>query len=177
MGQLDIAPETVHDTDTFIFLLEYLVWMTRKAFRIVDCLPDTVLTTFKDASKPGVLRTLQHVYRADEYYFRCIKGLPVAPGMPVPETYNDLKMAWKQLHSEMLCWANDASVKPRDHIITGWSKWPLWVVVSHIVNHAAQHLAQVALLAQQAGYDLREEDKLDLILYFLERHPLAGKDA
>jgi hypothetical protein len=38
-------------------------------------------------------------------------------------------------------------------------------------------LAQVALLAQQAGYDLREEDKLDLILYFLERHPLAGKDA
>jgi uncharacterized damage-inducible protein DinB len=161
-------------SDLLLAHLEYAAWAAERTFRMVDRLPAATLSQPVTSSFPSILETLQHIYQWDSYYLTHLRGGSVQLDAVIPPgTYPELKEEWRQVHREVHQWAT-AHLEDRKHVLlTGWSTWPTWMVVMQVANHATHHLGQVLTLLRQAGCTPAQEDWTDLILFYLERYPVA----
>jgi uncharacterized damage-inducible protein DinB len=159
--------------DLLIAHLEYAAWAAERTLAMLDRLPPDVLTRPVVSSFPTMLETLQHIYQWDQYYLVHLRGGRVALDTIVPpESYRELKDAWRKLHSELAHWANSHLSERKDVLLHGWATWPTWMIVMQIGNHASHHLGQMLTLIRQAGYAPVQSDWTDLILYYLQRFPV-----
>ena len=162
-------PET--DFELLLAHVEYSIWATEKTLAMVDRLPEAAVTQKVESSFPSILATLVHVYRGDRYYFALMKGeeTKAAP----PETYQELKREWANLHGEMTAWARDHLRARKDVVLKGWGVWPCWMALMQMVSHGTHHRGQVVTLLRQAGCTPTPDDFTDLIFYYLQRFPQA----
>ena len=164
------APDV--DPDLLVTHLEYAAWAAQKTLAMADKLPSAALTQPIKSSFPTILATMQHVYGWDKYYFIHLQGGSIErEAVEAPETYDELKHEWANLHSEMIGWAKENLASQKDAVLRGWGVWPSWMVVMQIANHATHHYGQLITLFHQLGYAPEPADWTDLIIHYLRRYP------
>jgi uncharacterized damage-inducible protein DinB len=161
--------------DLLLAHLEYAAWAVERTFAMLDRLPEEALTAPVVSSFPSILATMQHLYQWERYYFTRLQGGTVALEAVVPPaTYAALREGARAQHAEMLAWARASLAADKEVVLHGWAQWPVWMLVMQIANHTTHHLGQVLTLLRQTGYAPEAfADWTDLILYYLQRYPVA----
>ena len=172
----DSAPDI--PVELLIAHAEYAAWAAERTLGMLDRLPPDALTRPVISSFPTILETLQHIYQWDRYYLVHLQGGSVALEEIVPpQSYAEIKDAWRTVHGELREWATIHLRQRKDVLLHGWATWPTWMIIMQIANHASHHLGQVLTLIRQAGYTPVQSDWTDLILFYLQRFALQGTTA
>ena len=172
MSEVASAGKPAVDPELLIAHLEYAAWATERTLGMVDQLPSSALSQPVQSSFPTLLATLQHVYGWDKYYFIHMRGEHAErESIDEPQTYDELKREWTNLHRDMISWANEHVASRRDVVLDGWGMWPTWMIVMQVASHGTHHFGQVVTLRRQLGYTPKITDFTDLLLYYLRRYP------
>jgi uncharacterized damage-inducible protein DinB len=137
--------------------LDYMKWADEVALEAVA------------RQMPESLRTLQHIYLAEQVWLARVRGNPLARVdlADAPGDVAALLGLWPGLHEEWLALADStgdwgASVHYRMNSgVEGDS--PLWQIVLHVANHGSYHRGQVSAILRAAGYT---PAATDLMLYY-----------
>jgi uncharacterized damage-inducible protein DinB len=137
--------------------LDYMKWADEVALEAVA------------QQMPESLKTLQHIYLAEQVWLARVRGNPLArvDSADGPGDVSALQGLWPGLHSEWLGLA--ASVSDWGALVhyrmnsgvEGDS--PLWQIVLHVANHGSYHRGQVSAMLRAAGF---APAATDLILYY-----------
>jgi uncharacterized damage-inducible protein DinB len=106
----------------------------------------------------SMLDTLNHVYLAEQLWFKRIEGENARlADLAVPSSSEALANAWPDLHQSWLAWVDSLGVDDLAGPFTfrssagGELTMPYWQIVLHVVNHGSYHRGQFTTLLRQAG--------------------------
>ena len=160
------------DPDLLLTHLEYTQWATQKTLAMIDRLPADALTKPLVSSFPSILETLRHSFHWDKYYLTHLQGGHVEVGEIIPPaTYETLKQEWPTVHADLQAWVRANLPAKQNQMLSGWADWPVWMAIMQVANHTTHHLGQLVTLVRQAGYEPKQSDWTDLILYYMQRYP------
>jgi uncharacterized damage-inducible protein DinB len=137
--------------------LEYMKWADEIALEAVA------------RQMPENLKTLQHIYLAEQVWLARVRGNPLARVdlADAPPDVSGLQGAWPGVHSEWLTLAastDDWGVPLQYRLNSGLEgESPLWQVVLHVANHGSYHRGQVSAMLRAAGF---VPAATDLMLYY-----------
>jgi uncharacterized damage-inducible protein DinB len=118
---------------------------------------------------PESLKTLQHIYLAEQVWLARVRGNPLArvDSADAPGDVSALQRLWPVLHGEWLelsasvsDWGSPVHYRMNSGV-EGNS--PLWQIVLHLANHGSYHRGQVSAMLRAAGF---VPAATDLILYY-----------
>lgn len=174
---VDSAPVT---PDYIRFLYDYTYWARDRVLRRAERLSEEDYVRDRGFDHGGLRGTLVHVLSAETVWRNRWQGVsPLAPltGEDVP-TFDALTRLWSLEEAKMRAFIEGltppALAREVEYMSTDGSKKyrnPLWEMMVHVVNHAAQHRSEVALALTQLGYSPGD---LDMIAFIREKQSENG---
>jgi uncharacterized damage-inducible protein DinB len=154
------------------YQLDFTTWATERMLIAIKSLtPEELTRDFKTADK-SILGTLAHDYRAERVWLNRLQGNKVDFRVEGDDTLEALQANWPKLRIGWSDWARGlteeaaaADIAYSDLKGNTW-KQPLWLIVSHVVNHSTHHRGQAVGFIRALG---RTPPNLDLITFSRER--------
>jgi uncharacterized damage-inducible protein DinB len=118
---------------------------------------------------PDSLKTLEHIYLAEQVWLARVRGNPLARVDPAdaPPDVSALQQLWPAIHTEWLDLAastGDWSAEVHYRMNSGVEgDSPLWQIVLHLANHGSYHRGQISAMLRAAGF---APAATDLLLYY-----------
>jgi uncharacterized damage-inducible protein DinB len=137
--------------------LEYMKWADEVALGAVA------------RQMPESLKTLQHIYLAEQVWLARVRGNPWArvDSADAPGNVAALQGLWPGLHREWLELAasvGDWGAPVHYRMSSGVEgDSPLWQIVLHVANHGSYHRGQVSAMLRAEGF---APAATDLMLYY-----------
>jgi uncharacterized damage-inducible protein DinB len=170
----------MHQED-ILLLLDYATWANRRLLAAAEKLSPKQYTAPTAANYGSLRGILEHMLVSYVTWRRRCQaeinpaGLPEPGPLPGSDDYPDLASYTARLEDEMrlfrtyLLTLNDQELRQRVHYQTskgiGYQN-PLWLIVTHLVNHCTQHRSEAAELLTQWACSPGD---LDLIVYLREQ--------
>lgn len=161
--------------DDIRLLFDYSYWATTRVLNAAAHLDQEQYIAPGTASHGSLRDTLAHTLAAEmTWRRRCQEGFsPTSlPGGADFPTLARLQQTWQAEESAMrgyLATLDDADLDTIIHYKTTKGvplQYPLWHLLTHVVNHGTQHRAEAAILLTNFGHSPGD---LDLILFLHQR--------
>lgn len=162
-------------TDDYLrTLYAYSAWANERIFDSAARLSDEQYRAEGGASFGSARDTLVHLVSAQRVWFDRCRLLPSPPALQ-PADFPDvaaLRSAWERTDGEMRAFVDGldaAALAGIIHYVNSAGKpntYPLWQILLHQANHAAQHRAEVAMLLTSFGHS---PGLLDFLYYLDQR--------
>jgi uncharacterized damage-inducible protein DinB len=150
--------------------LEFMKWADEIMLAALLKVPADKVSVDMGNSFKSMLDTLNHVYLAEQVWFKRIEGENARlADLAVPPSPEALAQAWPELHQSWLSWADSLSAEDLAGPFTFRNNTgvettiPYWQIVLHVVNHGSYHRGQFTTLLRQAAVT---PPATDLFVYY-----------
>ena len=141
-------------------LFAYNEWANRRIFQSVHPVPAEDFTRDLGSSFPSIRDTLVHILGAEWIWLRRWKGISPKslPGSDEIASLEDIRHRLDDVELERRAFLHDLTNHELNRSIryanTKGEEWeyPLWEMLSHVVNHSTYHRGQVATMLRQLGH-------------------------
>jgi uncharacterized damage-inducible protein DinB len=114
------------------------------------------LAAVPSGGSPGLLTTLNHIYRAEAVWLRRVLGGPAAQLAHIADAPDaeSLRILWRPVNQGWIDWAHYAAweqMVPRQDSRGNKHALPAWQIAMHVVNHESCHRGQAVAQMREAG--------------------------
>ncbi|HLJ81075.1 MAG TPA: DinB family protein [Ktedonobacterales bacterium] len=154
--------------DSLRTLYAYSTWANQRILDSALCLEPAELLADGGASFGSVRDTLVHLVSAQRVWLARCRHQPTPPALQ-PEDFPDVAAiysTWEPLDEETSAFVaglDDGALGETVHYVNSAGEpnaYPLWQILFHQINHAAQHRAEVAMILTSYDYSPGGQDFL-----------------
>ena len=151
----------------------YNTWANRQILATVAQLSAEELLGTTHTSFGSIRNTLIHIATAQHYWLARARQQPAPPDLDPADSpdYPAIAVVWNAIDQDMRAFVDTLGDADLLEIIRYTNTrgeanaYPLWQILFHQYNHAAQHRSEIALLLTELGYST---GWLDYLLYLDE---------
>lgn len=162
------------NADHFRTLYDYNYWAHRQVWNCVLTLTDEQFTQPMDYAFGSIGGQIVHTMSAEWMWFSRIRGTSPAAMLSETDfpTRSAIRTKWDSIEADNQAWLKSLTDSMLEGIIEYQNTKgivftePLWLILSHVVNHGTDHRAQTLSMLFQLGAPTVEQD---FIRYWREK--------
>lgn len=149
--------------------VNYNLWANETIINWLSTHPDEKLTEHVPSSFESILKTLEHIYKVQDFWFKMLQKQSyefTEVEYTAQELFEKLKKSSGELR-DFICQLDEFELEEKMEIVTPWfsSLQPRYELIQQIVTHTAYHRGQIVTIGRNIG--ITDASNTDFNFYLL----------